>query len=131
MKEKMILKNGQEIAIESGASLSSMHVLSADKQAMIEVWNTLTADNLSDVKILNGDGFVIGKYNDLLLVSETSMINTDGSISTSFNLREKTDIEKRLDALEAGQSVQDGAIIDVADVVSYVADKIEGGYANG
>ena len=42
-------------------------------------------------------------------------------------MREKTDVEKRLDKVEAGQVIQDGAISDLGEVSSLLAEQIEGG----
>ena len=44
----------------------------------------------------------------------------------SINLADVDMVSKRLDALEAGQQLQDGAISDLGDVVSVIA---EGGEA--
>ena len=41
---------------------------------------------------------------------------------TTYSLREKTDEEKRLDALEEGKAVQDGAIDDLGKVVGTLAE---------
>ena len=38
--------------------------------------------------------------------------------SLDYCLREKTVIEKRLDAVESGQEVQDGAIVELAGIVA-------------
>lgn len=126
MKDKLILKNGKEIEIESGASLSDIRVLSDTKSDMVSTWDVLTPENLKSVQVVNRDGTTVGNYSDLVLVSETSE-EKDGKIETSFNLREKTDVEKRLDALKEGQEVQDGAIGDLGAAVSGLAE--EGGLA--
>lgn len=110
-KDKLILKDGTEIELETGASLSAIGVLSADKPAMPATWDKLTPDNLSAVQIKNGDGLTVGNYTDLILVSETSTINTDGTILTYFNLREKTDMEKELNSVSV-QTEQNTADID-------------------
>ena len=126
MKDKIILSNNYEIEIESGASLSGIRVISDTKYDMLATWDMLTPENLSSVRVVNADGMTVGNYSDLVLVSETSA-EKDGKIETSFNLREKTDTEKRLDALENGQEVQDGAISDLGAAVSGLAG--EGGLA--
>lgn len=41
----------------------------------------------------------------------------DKKVVATFTIREKTEIEKRLDKLEKGQAVQDGAILELAGVV--------------
>lgn len=121
MKDKIILSNNYEIEIESGASLSDIRVVSETKTDMLDTWDMLTPVNLASVRVINGDGMTVGTYNDLVLVLETST-EKDGKIETSFNLREKTDTEKRLDALESGQEVQDGAIMDLGEAVSTLSE---------
>lgn len=122
MKDTMILKNGTIIELEAGASLGALQVAAADRAAMVATWETLTPDNLTTVQIKNGDGTVVGNYTDLVLVSETSVIATDGAVLTTYSLRDKTAEEKRLDALEAGQAVQDGAIDDLSEAVGTLAE---------
>lgn len=125
MKEKLILSNNQEINIESGSSLSDMKVLSETKYDMISVWDMLTEENLRHIEILADDGTVVGIYDNILLENETSTIQPDGKILTSFNLREKTEVEllrERVEQLESGQEVQDGAIKDLGSAVSVLAE---------
>jgi len=118
----MILKNGTIIELEAGASLGALQVAAANRAAMVTTWEALTPDNLTAVQIKNGDGLVVGNYTNLVLVSETSMVAADGTVLTTYNLREKNDEEKRLDALEEGKAVQDGAINDLGEVVGTLAE---------
>lgn len=110
-KDKLIMKNGTEIELETGASLGNLSVLSTDKASMVSTWDVFTAENLSEVQIENGDGLVVGIYTGLVLVSETSKVQADGSILTYYNVREKTDIEKQLEATST-QADQNTANID-------------------
>ena len=126
MKDKMILKDNTTIELEAGSSLANVQVAAADRADMVEIWGKLTEDNLSSVQIQTGAGLTVGTYTDLVLVSETSTVSADGSVLTSYRLREKTDEEKRLDALEEGQAVQDGAISDLGSATSALADQIGG-----
>ena len=51
---------------------------------------------------------------------------------TSYHLRPKTDLERlaeRMDAVETGQDVQDGAINDIATLTGEIAGRLEGGTA--
>ena len=118
-KDKIVLKDKTEIELEAGASLSDIKVISASKADMIDVWNKMTVDNLSSAQILNGAGLVCGTYTDLALVSETSTEREDGTILTSFYLREKTDLEKRVDVL-------DGAVNDLGVATSVLAEQVGG-----
>ena len=121
-KDTLTLRDGKVIEMESGASLSDIKILSDSMEDMVVVCNSMTADNLANVTVKNSDGVVVGRYSDLVFVSETSVIQEDGTVLTSFNLREKTDTEKRLDAMESGQQTQDEAIGDLGQVVSDLAE---------
>lgn len=123
--EKLILTNQSQIYIESGSSLSDMKVLSDTKYDMISTWDMLTEENLKHIKIQSEDGIVVGTYDNILLDSETSAIQPDGKILTSFHLREKTEVEllrDRVEQLESGQEVQDGAIMDLGEAVSTLSE---------
>lgn len=126
MKNILVLKDGAEIKLETGASLPDMKVLSDTKQDMVSVWNKLTEANLSGVQIKDGAGLTVAAYNDLVLDSETSMENKDGTVLTSFRLRKKTEIEvlgERVLALENGHEVHEGAISDLGEAVSGLAEE--------
>lgn len=127
MKDTMILKDGTTIELEAGASLGAIQVSESDRSAMLRTWEKLTEKNLAEVKIQNGSGLTVGIYKDLILVSETSVVSTDGAVTTTYSLRGKTEVEKRLDNVEAGQAIQDEAIVDLGEVSSLLAEQIEGG----
>lgn len=101
MKDKLILADGTIIELETGASLSSLGVLSESKEKMLETWELLTVDNLATAQIKNGNDLVVANYTNLVLVSETSKIQSDGTVYTRFHLREKTQEELMLEELTA------------------------------
>ncbi len=127
MKDTLILKDGTTIELETGASLGSLQVKAADRETMLQTWKQLTEDNLSQVQIVNASGLTVGRYEHLVLVSESSVVDADGTVTTTYSLREKSDVEKRLDNVETGQAIQDGAISDLGEVSSLLAEQIEGG----
>ena len=127
MKDTLILKDGTTIELESGASLQSMVVLYESKEAMLDDWEMMTEDNLSEVQVKNGAGLVVGRYEVLILDHETSVEDADGTVTTTYSLREKTPVERRLDALEEGKAVQDGAISDLGEATSALSEQMEGG----
>ena len=129
MKDTMILKDGTVIELEAGASLTDIRVASTDRAAMVTTWEKLTEANLAEVTIKNDAGLVCGTYADLVLVSETSTVAADGSVLTSYKLHEKTDTDKRLEALETGQEVLVGAVSDLGAATSAIAEQLEGGEA--
>lgn len=124
MSDKLTLQNGTVLCIESGSSLSGISVNFENKAAMVEVWDMLTNENLKTVQVHNEDGALIAEYTDLVLVSETSKVNGDGTVLTSFHLRQKSETEllrEEVEALKAGQQIQDGAITDLGTVVGEIA----------
>lgn len=130
MKNKLVLDNQTPIEIESGSTLSAIKVNSMTKEDMLSTWDMLTEENLKHIEIQSEDGTITGAYNNILLNSETSIIRSDGTIMTNFHLREKTTIEllqERVEQLENGQEVLDGAVVDLGAAVSELA--AEGGLA--
>ena len=126
-KDKLILKDGAAIELEAGASLGAIQVSASARSAMLQIWEKLTEGNLAEVNIQNGSGLTVGSYKNLVRVSETSIVKKDGTVITTYCLREKTDMEKRLDNVEAGQAIQDGAIADLGEVSSLLAEQMDGG----
>lgn len=132
----LVLADATEITMEDNSNMHNVIVKSSTKAVMAEAWEKFTDANLKAVQ-LKIDGVVSGNYEDLVLVDEKSVVQTDGSVLTEFHLREKTDIEKlqelvaaqsaEIAALKEGQGVQDGAIDDLGVVTSTLAEQIEGG----
>lgn len=121
---KLILANKAEIQIEDGSSLSAIGVVSDSKETMLATWDSMTADNLKSIQIQSADGTVIGEYQNIVLDSETSVIQSDGTIRTSYHLREKTEVEilrGEVERLKETAEVHDGAIEDLGTVVSEIA----------
>ena len=124
MSDKLTLQNGTALSIESGSSLSSVIVNFENKDVMVETWDMLTNENLKTVQVHNEDGALIAEYTDLVLVSETSKVNGDGTVSTSFHLRQKTETEllrEEVEELKSIQRIQDGAITELGTVVGEIA----------
>lgn len=77
--------------------------------------------NLDFVQFLSGEQ-VTGKYENMILQNPLCHIEIiDDVVTVVIAIREKTDVEKRLEALEAGQDIQDGAIGELGEVVSAMA----------
>ena len=87
-KDKLILKDGAAIELEAGASLGAIQVSASDRSAMLKIWEKLTEGNLAEVNIQNGSGLTVGSYKNLVLVSETSIVKKDGTVITTYCLRE-------------------------------------------
>lgn len=93
MKDILVLADGTTVELESGASLGNMKAVFADKASMVETWDKFTDENLKTVQITDGNGTVLAEYTDLILVSVTSTEQADGTILTTFALREKSEVE--------------------------------------
>ena len=120
--EFIVLKDNTKIQIEEGASLDHIVHIAEDETAAVDVCAALTPQNVESVTFIHeyeGEEQVVGEYTDLILMAAPVRQDTeDEKVSVTFGLREKTSVELRLDALEEGQAVQDGAIEDLGIVVS-------------
>lgn len=122
--EKIILADNTEIEIKAGASLGAVTVTAEDFPALGTVATALTAPGNMDSVQFKTDATITGEYTDMKLERPLfGAVDIVGDmIEATFAIREKTEVEKRLDALENGQEVQDGAITDLGDVVSTMAE---------
>lgn len=127
--DKIILKNKTEFEIADGASLGNIQIKAENFDAVKTITDAFTADNLAEVTFTH-NGETSGKYTDLKRDGFTYAPNTDeagkedGTYTVTIRLRIKTEIEKRLDALETGQvTLQQGhesnagAIEDLAGMI--------------
>lgn len=126
--EKIVLADGTELEVQPGASLGETRVVAADFTALGAVAEALIKEgNLATVQYKNGEQ-ITGNYSDMKLESpmfaEVDYYTDDKKVTAAIRIREKTEVEKRLDAIEAKQAeldqsqrVQDGAILDLASVV--------------
>lgn len=127
--DKIILKNQTSFEVADGASLGNIQIKAENFDAVKTITDAFSADNLQEVTFTHNDA-VSGKYTDLKSDGFTYIQNTDdagkedGTYTVTIRLREKTETEKRLDALEAGQvTLQQGhesnagAIEDLAGMI--------------
>lgn len=124
-KEKIVLKDGTEIEIENGAVENRIQVALPDLDGFKELYGKFSEANLESYKILNAAGLTCATYGNKYLVNALVEQKENG-FQISFNLADVNMLEKRVEALEASQDLQDGAITDLGDVVSAMA---EGGEA--
>lgn len=117
------LTDGTQFTIEDGASLERITHISATEADAVAVCAAVTAENIAHVEFYNeGAEQPYGVFDDLTLNAPPTRHDEDGAVVVTISLREKTDIEKRLDALEESQEVQDGAIEDIGAVLSDMAE---------
>ena len=124
--DKIIFADKTEFEIKEGASLGNVVARVESFADLKGIADALTkAGNLKTVQFSHGDE-VNGEYTDLtregMLFTGVDLV--DGKVEAAFSLREKTEVDKRLDAIEEGQNIQDGAIADLGDVVSTMAEGV-------
>lgn len=124
----MTFKDGTKIEIEEGASLDHIVYSAKNEADALYVCDKCTADNVSRIIFSKPGGLsedvVTGEYEGLLLNgAPTRQTNEDGTtVTVVISLREPSELELRVDALEESQEVQDGAIEDLGLVVSDIAE---------
>lgn len=140
--DKIILADGTSYDIADGASLGNIKIKANGYDAIKPIIDTFNSGNLKSVQFKRNDS-VFGTYENLvsdgfsfkengetvLTVAESDSedaqtISVPAYVIT-ISLREKTELEKRVDALETGQaSLQAGhesnagAIEELADMVA-------------
>lgn len=127
--DKIILKNKTEFEIADGASLGNIQIQSKNFDGIKTITDAFAENNIAEVTFKHNNE-VSGKYTDLKSDGFTYAPNTDeagkedGTYTVTIRLRTKTEIEKRLDALETGQvTLQQGhesnagAIEDLAGMI--------------
>lgn len=118
MMEKLVLKDKTEITIKEGASLNAITAVVEQFKDLDPIASALMkAGNLDTVEFKHEDE-VTGSYTDMRLEYPLFQVNVvNEKVEATFAIREKTEEEKRLDILEKGQSVQDGAIMEMAGMI--------------
>lgn len=127
--DKIILKNKTEFEIADGASLGNIQIQSQNFDGIKTITDAFAENNIAEVTFKHNNE-ISGKYTDLKCDGFTYAPNTDeagkedGTYTVTIRLRIKTEIEKRLDALETGQvTLQQGhesnagAIEDLAGMI--------------
>jgi len=125
--DKLVLRDGTEIVLESSQGIGALHVIVENKSAACALWERFTKDNLAEVNVKNSLDETTGVYKDMVLDHITGADNGDGTIKITFSLRNKSIeeiMEERIAALEEGQQIQDAGIGDLGQAIS---DMMEGG----
>ena len=118
--DKIILKDKTTYDLLDGAYVGNIQIKANGMTIVNEISEKFNSDNLSEVTITTND-IVSGKYTDL--VSESfSYAKTEDETAyiVTISLREKTDIEKRLDSLEKGH------IANATAIDSIITDSVPG-----
>ena len=121
--DKIILKDKTTYDLLDGAYVGNIQIKANGMTIVNEISEKFNSDNLSEVTITTND-VVSGKYTDL--VSESfSYAKTEDETAyiVTISLREKTDIEKRLDSLDKGHIANATAIDSIiTDIIPGMED---------
>ena len=121
--DKLKFVDGTIIDIGEGASLGEVTHIATNEANALYVCGKVTAENVSTLQFLHGEA-VTGDYQNVIVAAPTTREDGEGeTVIVRMHFREKTDVELRLDALEEGQTVQDGAIEDIGAVLSDIVEE--------
>ena len=126
--DKIILKNQTSFEIADGASLGNIQIKAENFEAIKTITDAFAENNLAEVTFTHNDA-VSGKYTDLKSDGFTYMPNMgedgaeDGTYTVTIRLRNKNEIEKRLDSLEKGHIANATAIDSIiTDIIPGMED---------
>lgn len=124
--DKIILKDKTTYNLLDGAYVGNIQIKANGMTIVNEISEKFNSDNLSEVTITTND-VVSGKYTDLVSESFSYAKKEDETAYiVTISLREKTDIERRLDSLEKGHIANATAIDSIiTDIIPGMED-IEG-----
>lgn len=120
----LVLSNDMEIEVLDGSTIFDIMVNPSQYNYM---WTQLAQEKLKLVKLVTQSGVLLDQKENLVVNSENSFWNKE-SIECHFYLREKTReelLEEEVASLKEQLAVHDGAIGDIAQAVSGLAE--EGG----
>ena len=127
MKEKIILGNKVELLYDSigfGAGTLAISFKAGDIAALEKSFRDAGQNNLEVIKQCDAEGHVQAtheRYDIFREIRKTIGATPEEDIVT-VTLEQESLVEMRLRHLEAGQGIQDGAIQDLGDVVSGMAE---------
>lgn len=125
--DKLILKDGSELNIESGATESCFAVVTEDLAVISDYVTVLTKENLSLAKVVNESGEILltlkNKY--FARFDGADVKGEDGKYIVCFRISDVYTFAERLAMLEAenaalkiSQEIQDEAIVELADIIA-------------
>lgn len=116
MSDKLILNNGDIINISEFSNLSNIIVECGCSDVSI-LFSRLTTDNLSHIQFKDSNDNLMGEYHNMKLETGTYKI-IDSNVDILISLREKTELEKKIDEIELNQKNQGEAIKELQEKVT-------------
>ena len=113
---KLKLKDGTEYSVLDGSTDALVRMELASLEEIEAVRKSLAKGNLAAFAFTDDAGKAYGEYGHYVLASVSYRVE-DGKYLADFALRQLSEVELRLDALEEGQETQDGAIEELAGMM--------------
>ena len=115
---KIKLKDITELTVTESSTATSIVAEFTSAEEIEDFRKKLTDENLSSFAYVNDEeeSSVIGEYQNYTFESVT-YAEKDNILVSTFNIRQLSNIEVRLAAIEAGQTVQNDAIAEMSEVV--------------
>lgn len=125
--DKIILKNGDNIEIEESSNGGNFRKTFTDTQEYLTTLEKLTPENLSAYQVQNSEGLTCANSvnKECLTQNVTALWSADGilaGLDVTFNITNIDMLAKAVRDLQAGQQTQDGAISDMGEAVSKLAE---------
>lgn len=100
--DKMVLADKTELVIKEGAAIGSATTVVDDFAALGTVAAALTKEGNLETVQFKTDESVTGEYTGMKLESPlfSAVDLVGGKVEATFGIREKTELEKRVDSLE-------------------------------
>jgi len=114
---KIKLKDNTELTVTESSTATK---ITADFSSAEDIENfrkKLTDDNLSAFQFIENNN-VVGKYKNYTLLKVSYLYSEEKRVfEASFDIRQLSNIEVRLAAVEAGQTTQNDAIAEMSEVI--------------
>lgn len=111
---KIILKDKTELAVTEDSTATSINAV-FDNADDIEIYRKkMTDENLSEYAFADTDNSKFGVYTNSTLVN-VLYIPADNEFKVTYTLRQYSDIEVRLNAIEKEQGMQSDAIATMSE----------------
>lgn len=113
---KIKLKNNTEIVVTDNSTATTIIAEFTSAEEIENFRKKLTDENLSSFAYVNDDGKAVGEYKDCTFVNVT-YAEKGGKYTATYNIRQYSDMEVRLNALEKEQTLQGDAIASMSETV--------------
>lgn len=110
------LKDNTELTVTDACTSTSIVAEFTSVEEIEDFRKKLTNANLSFFAYVNDDGKTVGEYKDCTFVNVT-YAEKGGKYTATYNIRQYSDMEVRLNALEKEQTLQGDAIASMSETV--------------